>query len=99
MLARRDALPAYPAQALAEDQVTVARLCAVRPVLRIDRPHAYCYVVHGHNSYDEAHFETMIGWASNIASAGAYESDLQALSGSFPFARYAAALAEREYRA
>ncbi|MBB5686232.1 glycosyltransferase family 2 protein [Sphingobium boeckii] len=96
MLARREAVPAYPAQALAEDQVTVERLCAIRPVLLIDRPHVYCYVVHGRNSYDEAHFETMMGWASNIAALDRYDADLKALSSDFPFADYEDARAARD---
>jgi hypothetical protein len=89
MMVRRDVLPTYPAQALAlaEDSITIARLCSLHPTLLVDRPEIYCYIVHGANSYEDAHFETMMSWASETRP---YDNGLADLASMFPISDYAA---------
>jgi hypothetical protein len=94
MLVGRDVLPAYPAQALAEDNITIARLCSMHATLLIDRPSLYCYIVHGANSYENAHFETMVSWASEVISADRYDAQIAALASSLPITDYASHLAD-----
>ncbi|CAN5182615.1 hypothetical protein BH09PSE3_BH09PSE3_22920 [soil metagenome] len=92
MIVDRAILPTYPAQALAEDNITIARLCSLHPTLLIDRAALYCYIVHGANSYEDRHFETMVKWASTVIPDERYDGELQALASSFPLSDYAAYL-------
>ena len=88
MLVRRGVLPLYPALPLGEDKAAIERLMALHTVVLVDQPRAYCYVVHGGNSYDVAHFETMIGWASDRTDAANYDAALDDLAQSFPVSAY-----------
>jgi hypothetical protein len=93
MLVRRDVLPANPAQGVAEDNTTIARLCSMYATLLIDRPDMYCYIVHGDNNYEDGHFETMMDWASQVIPGDRYEDErVSDLTASFPLVDYAASL-------
>lgn len=92
MLVRREVLPTYPAIALAEDNITIARLCALHPTLLVDRPELYCYIVHGGNSYEARHFETMLDWASEVTPADRYDNEIERLQAFLPIAAYEAGI-------
>jgi hypothetical protein len=58
MLAKKDVLPRYPSIGLSEDETVVREMVAAKVRIRlIDRPELYVYVVHGSNTWGEAHFE------------------------------------------
>lgn len=90
MLVRREVLPTYPALALSEDTITMARLCSLHPALLVDRPELYCYIVHGGNSFETRHFETMVNWASDLTPVDRYDEELARLQPFLPLAAYAA---------
>jgi mannosyltransferase OCH1-like enzyme/glycosyltransferase involved in cell wall biosynthesis len=56
------AMPRYPAKSKGEDTVAIDDLTANARVAVLDLPRLYTYVVHGSNTFDEAHFEEQ--WAA-----------------------------------
>jgi len=56
ILARRDALPAYPAVARGEDTVVVDALDRAGALALLERPEVYVYVLHGGNTWPVEHF-------------------------------------------
>ncbi|MGI4936005.1 MAG: hypothetical protein ACRYF5_04555 [Janthinobacterium lividum] len=52
----------------------------------------YCYIVHGDNSYEDGHFETMMDWASEVILGDRYDERVSDLTASFPLVDYAASL-------
>jgi hypothetical protein len=58
MMVRADVLPEYPSVRLSEDEMVVRQMVRSKvPIRLIEQPELYTYVVHGHNSWGEAHFE------------------------------------------
>lgn len=94
MLARRDAVGAYLPLARGEDSALVADMHrAGHALARADAPGAYCYVVHGGNCFDPAHFDML--FASATLSTD-YDGDLARLGRALPVDAYAAELAVRD---
>lgn len=92
MLARRDALPVYPALRREED-TAIVRLMRARHALRlIDQPLGYCYIVHGGNACNTEHFEGLFARATQRSAVAAYDGDLARLGELAPVADYAAGL-------
>jgi glycosyltransferase involved in cell wall biosynthesis len=89
ILARKAGLPAYPALARGEDTVLVKQLASARAVVTIEQPTAYCYIVHGRNSFDDAHMEMLFANAASIADRAEYDGSLVTLSATLPCADYA----------
>jgi len=92
MLVRRGAMPLYRAAHRGEDRPSVQAMLALHPVLLIDQPALYCYVVHGGNSYDAAHFEQMLRWASAHGRTGDYAADWAHIARHIPLEHYARSL-------
>jgi glycosyltransferase involved in cell wall biosynthesis len=88
MLARRDLLPPYRSQNLSEDSVLVRELSEAHPLVEADAPEVYCYVIHGGNSWDEAHFEETFRRASRRFDGDAYDIQLSLLARVLPIREY-----------
>ena len=94
MLARRTRLPSYPSASLGEDSVFVRTLFAAHPNVQSDVPEVYCYVVHGGNSWDVAHFEEMFSRATRRFEGDAYDVQLSLLARVLPVHEYAQAMTQ-----
>ncbi len=57
MVARRDAIAAYPALRRGEDSPVAEALVNGGKVALLDLPELYVYLVHGSNTFDSAHFD------------------------------------------
>ncbi len=90
MLARRDKLGRYPALAREEDTHLAGELMNKHRVLITDAPDLYCYIIHGRNTCDLAHFEAIFDKASWIHSD--YEAEMARLALHFPLREYEKAL-------
>jgi glycosyltransferase involved in cell wall biosynthesis len=86
MLARRDALGRYPAAAREEDTQLVGELLERHKVSVTDAPDVYCYIVHGRNTCDEAHFNFLFEKASWVYSD--YEAELAKVALHLPLRDY-----------
>jgi glycosyltransferase involved in cell wall biosynthesis len=93
MLARRDLLPAYPELARREDKLLVTTLSEKHPISVTSMPALYCYVIHGNNTWHEAHFEEIWRYAEKKVRPEAYDAQLGQLAGKIPIREYAEALA------
>ncbi len=93
MLVRRENLCEYPALSLGEDTQVVQALLATHVVTLTDQPLAYCYIVHGNNSFDANHMEMLFATASPPCKHHAYDAELARLEPAFPLAAYARSLA------
>lgn len=91
MLARREAVPDYPALFRAEDTAMVTELRAAHSIQAIDAPHAYCYIAHGGNTWNAAHMEMLFCGATEIVPDADYERALDELGKSFAFSDWIAA--------
>jgi glycosyltransferase involved in cell wall biosynthesis len=88
MVARRALLPAYPPLGLEEDSALVLALFHAHPCIESDVPALYCYVVHGGNAWDEAHFEEMFGRATRRFEGDEYSALLAQLAEALPVLEY-----------
>jgi Glycosyl transferase family 2 len=89
MLARREGLPSYPALARGEDTEMVRLLHTDHAIRLTDQPATYCYIVHGHNSCDSAHMETLFAAASMRFEDAGYDGELARLDSVMPVVAYA----------
>lgn len=86
MLARREALPRYPSVRIREDTPLLSELECHGEIAVTNDPELYCYVVHGQNTSDAAHFEYLLDGASSAATD--YEGEVARLSRFYPIDRY-----------
>ena len=92
ILGWKDPLAPYPALSRGEDSAMIAAMIADGATIgMIDRPDLYCYVVHGGNTFETAHFNGLFAAASQRFEFAAYDSAM-AQRPQFPFADYQAAL-------
>lgn len=87
MLARREALPKYPALQLGEDSYVLEKIESRHQIVLSDRPEMYCYVIHSHNTCGTAHFENLFGSADWIYPD--YDAQMAYLSADYPLRWYA----------
>lgn len=59
VLAKKSKLPAYPELRRGEDTPAIRKLIANSKVIHLDQPSLYLYCVHGKNTWDNRHFESM----------------------------------------
>jgi glycosyltransferase involved in cell wall biosynthesis len=64
MLARRSIMSIYPSLKKGEDSVVTKWIIQNFPVAVIDYPQLYCYRITGHNTWNDAHFESLFSAAS-----------------------------------
>lgn len=92
MLARRAAVPAYPALARGEDTAVMHAMLARGRVVLLDAPWLYTYVQTGVNTWTAQHFGAIWDAASHVEPAAGYDAALALLGEHGPHAAYAAAL-------
>jgi len=92
ILARREALPAYPALPRSEDTAMVEQLAKDHPIGLLDRPDLYCYVIHGNNTWDAPHFEVQFAMATRRFEFADYLPALAQVAQTMPVDAYAAEL-------
>lgn len=95
ILGWKDRLASYPPLSRGEDSAMIAAMLASGlSIGMIDRPDLYCYIIHGRNTFDTAHFNGLFAAASQRFEFADYERAMAARP-QFPFADYAAALTSR----
>jgi glycosyltransferase involved in cell wall biosynthesis len=95
MLARRALLPEYPEVSLSEDKQVVVQLRERHPVTVTSVPALYCYVIHGNNSWHQAHFEEIWRCTERKVTDAAYDAQLARLADRWPMADYVRGLLDR----
>jgi UDP:flavonoid glycosyltransferase YjiC (YdhE family) len=98
MIARRDALPRYPGINKSEDTQVVAALLARHPVVSIDDPDLFFYIVTGNNTWGADHFQRIFGGATFQAEGPAYPRMLSAMNKHYPVLPYLAWLQSHDPR-
>jgi len=94
MLVHRHALGSYQAVARREDTQVIADMRERgNRIAHSDQPFAYCYIVHGANTYGTGHHKKMFAKASEIFSAEEYAGSLEQFETIFPMRGYREALA------
>lgn len=93
MLARKAILPAYTGEQTGSDTILTEELIARHGVVTVDQPIGYCYVAHGANLWNEAHFDMLFSHAQSVAEGEGYANDIELLSQVMPIGEYADALA------
>lgn len=90
MLIRRGILAPYPELALGEDTDVVDALRKQHQVAISAAAYLYCYIIHGRNSWHEAHFEPMFTTAVKVSTDDQYLKDLKQMAAAMPVEQYAA---------
>jgi glycosyltransferase involved in cell wall biosynthesis len=90
MLADREIVPVFPALPREEDLFVLERMQALHRLAELDWPEGYCYVVHGANTNQPAHFEGIFGIAQPIPDAADYAAAIERLSRHHDFNGYLA---------
>lgn len=80
LLCRKSAMPRYPSLSRGEDTDLVDALKRSAKIISIDAPFLYLYVVHGNNTFDAGHFDTMYRHASERFAGADYEAKLASLA-------------------
>lgn len=94
MLTRRLAVGTYEAIPRKEDTQMLREMRERgNRVAHTDQPYAYCYIVHGGNTYGVGHFKKMFARASETFVPGEYDERLEQISAIFPVHAYREALA------
>src|SRR5512139_498458 len=93
MLVRREALPRYPEVVRGEDTPVLVELARDHKICSSKAPAFYCYVVHGSNSWDRAHFDSLFAASPHVFPPDRYDSEIDRLSKHFPIKAYAAQIA------
>lgn len=93
MLARRGAVPDYPALARGEDTAVMHAMLARGRVALLDAPWLYTYVQTGANTWSAQHFEAIWQAASLVEPPQRYAAALALLAQTGPHADYAQAAA------
>lgn len=94
MLARRDAVPPYPALGRGEDTAVMHAMLGRGRVLLLDAPWLYTYVQTGANTWTAQHFAAIWAAASLVEAPAGYDAALEALEAQGPYAAYAQAAAQ-----
>jgi glycosyltransferase involved in cell wall biosynthesis len=89
MLAERAALPSYQSLVKGEDTRLVLKLMEKSRIATYDHPSSYCYVIHGRNICDNAHFQVLFGEATKHFDDREYLENMAELSAELPMADYA----------
>jgi glycosyltransferase involved in cell wall biosynthesis len=82
MLIRRDSINSYPEIRKYEDTIMVEQVLKEHRVGLIDEPLLYCYTIHGSNTFDTNHFDSVIRSSSIILC---YRDAVKKLSSGIPF--------------
>jgi glycosyltransferase involved in cell wall biosynthesis len=90
LLTRREFAPRYPALARGEDTPAVERLLQAERAVLLAVPQLYMYVIHGRNTWDAAHAESI--WEASVARTEGPDTAAR-------LARFASAFPVREYAA
>ena len=94
MLVHRHALGGYQPVAGREDTQVIADMRERgNRIAHSDQPFAYCYIIHGANTYGAGHHKKMFAKASEIVSAEEYAGSLEQFETIFPMRGYREALA------
>jgi glycosyltransferase involved in cell wall biosynthesis len=72
LVCARSEMPRYPAMSKAEDTALIKELMAQHKVVLLDAPRLYVYVIHGANTWHDAHFEGFFKRASFDFSLNSY---------------------------
>jgi glycosyltransferase involved in cell wall biosynthesis len=88
LVCRRSAMPRYPALSKAEDTALIKELMARNDVVFLDAPRLYIYVVHGSNTWHDAHFEGFFKRASVDFNINSYFRVLKEISRRVDIAGY-----------
>jgi glycosyltransferase involved in cell wall biosynthesis len=72
LVCARSAMPRYPAMSKAEDTALIKELMAREKVVFLDAPRLYIYVIHGANTWHDAHFEGFFKRSSVDFSTSSY---------------------------
>lgn len=88
ILARRTALPPYPALRRGEDTAMLAAMMQRERILCLEAPELYLHIRHGGNAFDSRHFSTIYGFSRQRWVKDAYREKLASLSGAFPVREY-----------
>jgi glycosyltransferase involved in cell wall biosynthesis len=86
MIARREVVPRYASAGVREDTPLLSDLKGRGTISVTNQPELYCYVVHGQNTSDPAHFEFLLGGAQNAVAD--YDSEITRLATFYPIDRY-----------
>lgn len=92
MLARTEAILPYPALPRGEDTAMAAAMYERSRFALLDRPDLYCYVIHGRNAWEAAHFEMLFANATQRFEQENYEAARAQLAAKLPLDAYAKAL-------
>lgn len=94
LLCVRSVMPRYPHLARGEDSNLVSNLLQCVDTVLLDAPRLYTYVVHGGNTWDEAHFERIANRATADFSGPRYAHMLRELGRRLPVTNHLPASAE-----
>lgn len=79
ILARRSALPIYPAMEKGEDSAAIAFMLRHSKVSLMDAPSLYCYCVTGQNTYADSHFEGFLRRAAYVFTRAQFAEAFRSL--------------------
>ena len=80
LVCARSAMPRYPAISKGEDTPLIDELIARSKVVFLDAPRLYIYVIHGANTWHDAHFEAIFKSATVDFNSNAYYRVLKEVS-------------------
>ena len=80
LLCLKSIMPRYPQLSRGEDTPVIKHLTAAHNVVLMDTPRLYVYVVHGDNTWDSGHFESIYQHATLDFSGPEYDRVLHELS-------------------
>jgi len=98
MVARKAILARYPELDKGEDTAVAAALFDKHPVVVIDDPHLYTYVIWGANTWGPDHFELLLRHVTFEVARTDYDRSLSVLDKHVPVLEYLAWLEERDPR-
>lgn len=90
MLVKREAIPIYAAENLAEDTRVARMVARYHRFCLIGMPEAYTYVQHGNNTCGEDHFLDRFKGGEPVLSLADYDDWLSTSASALPTAHYAA---------
>ena len=84
LLCRKDLLPLYPSERRGEDTPVVETLLGRGRFALIDEPWLYTYIVHGRNTFDQAHFARHWLRATERFEGAQFESEVRKIARTLP---------------
>jgi glycosyltransferase involved in cell wall biosynthesis len=93
MLVHRRVMTRYPELRRGEDTPVVDSIVRNHRFAATRNPGLYCYVIHGNNTWDEAHLESLFQATREIVPPARYDEQVRKLSELLPMEAYAAELA------